>query len=215
MEQFHIGIFFVFALCIVGTFLLGRLFWSKSRRGAYTHLTNEVSSTSDSKIIYSTNKLAKVTVEVDKEIPAEVLSDMSKFYSDYQLENDLRILNESIDLMKTTKNIETFISRYDLAYRTVLTIEQAEKAGVRVYQNYTSSKELLNLKIDLLPEILNSSFIFMKQDAAKLKTEKGKMGRYQKYLELLEQYEYELDMSDVYYNVIELTRNEIQHPQIK
>lgn len=143
------------------------------------------------------------------DVPHEVLKEMKKYYSRIQLLDDIRILQESIELMKSTKNIETFLSRSDLAQRTALTIEQAIMVGIRVKEQFTSSKEVINLKIELLPKLLDESYLKMKQNASKLKTEKGKIGRYQKYLEMLQEYEYELDLSENFEDIISGVKQEI------
>ncbi|WP_337983449.1 hypothetical protein [Lysinibacillus sp. C5.1] len=145
----------------------------------------------------------------ETDVPIETLEQMRKYYTTIQLQDDLRILQESIDLMKSTNNIETFISRSDLAQRTSLTIEQAITAGIHVKEIFTSSKDILSLKTALLPKLLDDSYSKMKQDAFKLKTEKGRMGRFQKYLELLEKHEYDLDISENYENIIHVVRQEI------
>lgn len=145
----------------------------------------------------------------ETDVPIETLEQMRKYYTTVQLQDDLRILQESIDLMKSTNNIETFISRSDLAQRTSLTIEQAIMAGIHVKEIFTSSKDILSLKTALLPKLLDDSYSKMKQDAFKLKTEKGRIGRFQKYLELLEKHEYDLDISENYENIIHVVRQEI------
>ncbi|WP_432703360.1 hypothetical protein [Lysinibacillus sphaericus] len=145
----------------------------------------------------------------ETDVPIETLEQMRKYYTTVQLQDDLRILQESIDLMKSTNNIETFISRSDLAQRTSLTIEQAIMAGIHVKEIFTSSKDILSLKTALLPKLLDDSYSKMKKDAFKLKTEKGRIGRFQKYLELLEKHEYDLDISENYENIIHVVRQEI------
>ena len=46
-------------------------------------------------------------------------------YSEMQVDNDLRILNDCINLMQSTSNLETFFSRYELAIQKSLALEQA------------------------------------------------------------------------------------------
>ncbi|WP_036120836.1 hypothetical protein [Lysinibacillus sphaericus] len=144
-----------------------------------------------------------------REVPQEILRDMKMYYTSIQLENDLRILQESIDLMSTTKNIDTFLNRSDLAHRTSLTIEQAVIAGICVKVSFATPREVLNLKNELLPKVLDDSYLKVKQDASKLKTDKGKIGRYQKYLELLEEKEHDLDVSGNYDDIIHEVKQEI------
>ncbi|QPA56313.1 hypothetical protein [Lysinibacillus sphaericus] len=144
-----------------------------------------------------------------REVPQEILRDMKMYYTNAQLENDLRILQESIELMSTTKNIDTFLSRSYLAHQTSLTIEQAIMAGVFVKGKFTTSRDILNLKNELLPKVLDYSYLKVKQDTSKLKTDKGKIGRYQKYLELLKEKESDLDVSGNYEDIIHEVKQEI------
>lgn len=201
----------VFFLVIISILIgLSLLLWNKStkfnKKQTQTEDGNEDLILDDVDADFSTRTITGV---ITREVPTEILRDMKMVYTSVQLENDLRILQESIDLMKSTNNIETFISRSDLAQRTSLTIEQAIMAGIHVKEIFTSSKDILSLKTALLPKLLDDSYSKMKQDAFKLKTEKGRIGRFQKYLELLEKHEYDLDISENYENIIRVVRQEI------
>lgn len=135
---------------------------------------------------------------------------MQGSYTEIQLQGDFRILEDSISIMKSTKDIETFISRSDLAMRKALTIEQA---GIQ--SNGPSSKEIIDLKIQLLPNVLNAAYIQMNSEALKLKTVKGQLGRYKKFLKYLVDNEYELDLCDNYEEIVSLTRENISNLQIQ
>ena len=155
------------------------------------------------------------SIEVSEtDVPIETLKQMRQYYATVQLQDELRILQESIDIITTTTNIETFISRCELAQRTALTIEQAMMAGIRVKENFISSKEVLDMKIILLPSLLSNSYNKMKQDASKLKTEKGRMGRCQKYLDLLQRHEDELSISEAYFDILETVKLDLYLPNI-
>lgn len=148
----------------------------------------------------------------ETDVPIETLEQMRKYYTTVQLQDDLRILQESIDIINTTSNIETFISRCDLAQSKALTIEQAMMAGIHVKENFITSKEILDMKVILLSSLLSKSYNKVKQDASKLKTEKGRMGRYQKYLDLLQRYEDELSISEAYFDILETVKLDLYLP---
>ncbi|MGE7114965.1 hypothetical protein [Lysinibacillus sp. NPDC047702] len=209
-NKFNIPTIIIFLVIISILIVISLLLWDKStkfnKKQIQTENSNECLQSDDVNFNFSARTIPDVTT---REVPSEILRDMNMFYTSVQLENDLRILQESIDLMKSTNNIETFLSRSDLAQRTSLTIEQAIMAGIHVKEIFTSSKDILNLKTVLLPKLLNESYSKMKKDAFKLKTEKGRIGRFQKYLELLEEHEYDLDISENYEDIIHVVRHEI------
>ncbi|MFY0520924.1 hypothetical protein ACOMCU_24335 [Lysinibacillus sp. UGB7] len=209
-SKFNIPTIVIFSVIISVLIGLSLLLWNKStkfnKKQIQTENGNEDLKLDDVDVDFSIGPITDVTT---REVPTEILRDMKMYYTSLQLENDLRILQESIELMRATKNIETFLSRSDLAQQTSLTIEQAIMAGILVKNRFASSRDILNLKIELLPILLENSYLKVKQDALKLKTDKGKIGRYQKYLELLEEQEYDLDISGNYEDIIHDIRQEI------
>lgn len=206
-NQFNIATIIIFLVIISILIGLALTLWDKSNKfNKALQIENTVECIlNDVDVNYS----IQTTDMSTREVPQEILRDMRTYYSSVQLENDMRILQESIDLMRNTKNIETFLSRSDLAQRTSLTIEQAIMAGVRVKEKFPLSKDILNLKIELLPKLLEASYLKIQHDASKLKTDKGKLGRYEKYLDLLEKQEYELDTSENYEDIIHDIKQEI------
>ena len=199
-----------FAIFIGGSYFIGRFFWRKSKS---TRLKGNKKTFN--KKPKDTNNPIKVSTVSTHETPREILNDMNKFYSTINLQEDLRVLDDSISLMKSTKDIETFTSRSDLAMRKALTIEQARSANVSVPSNVPSSKEVMDLKFQLLPNVLNAAYIKVSNEVTKLKTVKGQLGRYQKFLNYLIDNEYELDLCDNYEEIVTLTQENISNLQIQ
>lgn len=156
------------------------------------------------------NKISRVTVEITTDTPNEVLTEMKNNYSLMQAEGDLKILSDSIELIKSTSNIETFISRFELAQQKALTLEQAVSAGVKIPSKITSFKELNDLKQIYAPKILKEAYEKVKNDASKLKTEKGRLNRYQKFNDLLEENNLFFDEFEEYDEVISSLMKDIK-----
>lgn len=200
-DEMTVGPVIVILLLAIGTFYLGRFLWNKSNRDSYSKTTgiNKVDKTA----------LFKVKSEVIHEPPHEILTEMRKNYSNGAQQGDLRILDDSISIMKSTKDIETFLSRSELALRTSLTLEQAQKADIHVSSNFLSSREIMDLKLMLLPNLLEKAYLKMSNEAAKLKTAKGQIGRYEKFANYLVGHEFELDISSNYERILSLTSEQI------
>jgi hypothetical protein len=191
----HFILFFI----LIGAFgFLGRLTWRKSGR---ILRRNDILTNRQANNIPNGSKIVSVKVKTTRDVPSETLTDMKVHYNNMQIEGDLRILSDSVELLKSTKNIETFISRYELAQRTALTLEQAKTAGIRIPTKFSSSKQLLNLKYELVPQLLQNSFEQMEKAALKLKTTKGQLNRYKKFNDLLIENEFFLEDFDEYLEI--------------
>lgn len=209
MDFLNAGIVVSFLIIGILAIYIGYLFWRRSSIDTMPSKLKNYNKKPKAKVNTINPSLVNVTVKSERELPKHVYRDMPKFYTDMQLQNDLRILEESVHLMKTTKNIETFIGRYELAQRTALTIEQAMAVGIKVNQSFIMSKEILKLRDELIPVLLDNSFAEMKKEASKLKTEKGRLGRYEKFLELLEEHELDFDIYDNYHEIVEELKKEL------
>jgi len=197
-------------LLTIGFVLLGKYLWTiSSRTKSVKKYTNSIKDKHSKPKTLNVGSFAQISVTSTRDIPNETINDMKKYYSNMQLENDLRILEESVNLMIRTENVDTFISRYELAQRTAYTIEQAIVAGFKVKEKFISSKEVLNIKVNELPRVLSSSYKKMKKDAAKLKTDNGKLRRYTEYLNLLKENEYDLDLSANYFDIVDALEKDI------
>ncbi len=115
-------------------------------------------------------------------------------YSEMQVDNDLRILNDCINLMQSTNNLETFFSRYELAIQKSLALEQA---GTNLNPIMTS-QAIMQSKNSNLERILQT--IYEKELTAinGLKTNKGKINRIDKLLETLSNYKADLQSLNNY-----------------
>lgn len=69
------------------------------------------------------------------EVPAETLRDMKKYYTAMQIQNDVRIAQESFQLVQQTTDFDTFFMRLDLAQQKALTLLQAVQAGCKGIPN--------------------------------------------------------------------------------
>ncbi|MBP3448366.1 MAG: hypothetical protein J6K51_05045 [Clostridia bacterium] len=75
-----------------------------------------------------------VTVQTEYEpnaVPDDITKEMRKYYTVMQARRDMEIMAESYKLASTTKNLDTFCMRYELALRKAHTLLQAEQVGVR------------------------------------------------------------------------------------
>lgn len=109
---------------------------------------------------------------------------ISTKYSEMETQNDLRILNDCINLMQTTNNFDTFFSRYELAMKKSSTLESA---GLNINPDITS-QALMQLKNSNLERILQTAYEKELSSINGLKTTKGKINRINKFLETLSKY---------------------------
>lgn len=204
-DDFTFVHFILFAIMVLVFGFFGRITWKKSRSNSVV-----ISKTTKTTNI---GNIASVTVTGIRDVPLETLTDMKHHYNQMQIEGDLRILNDSVKLLKTTKNIDTFVSRYELAQKTALTLEQAKKAKIRIPEKFISSQELLDLRYELVPKLLQDSFNEMKDASQKLKTRNGQLNRWKKYYELLIENDFLLDDFKEYEDIKKLLEKELASSQ--
>jgi len=137
-------------------------------------------------------------------IPGEILDSMRQSYSVQQAENDARIFNDSIHLMKTTVNLETFFDRYELAMQKAQTLTQAQRAGIPLGIKINFTESLMTAKSSILPDLLKKSYAKELTAVNNLKTVNGKMKRIEKYLDLLYTFEdeFEFESNDIYNEIV-------------
>lgn len=129
--------------------------------------------------------------------------------------NDMRIIDESLTIMTRTSNIDTFLSRYDVAMEFALKLEQAKKAGVPITLPDDFSQSLANVKKEALAGVLYRSFDKELDEIKQLKTKRGMLNRidmYQDQLKKMYEYEHEFVEKDTYNDMmykIESLRNNI------
>ena len=148
-----------------------------------------------------------ITATIQKqEVPQQVLHDMQVSYTRQQVSNVMRIIDESLGIMEKTSNIDTFLLRYETAMSHVLTLEQAKKAGIQIALSDNFSNSLVSAKGKALEGVLYRSFQKELDAINKLKTDKGKLNRIEKYQEELKGiYEDELEFiaEDAYNDIIQ------------
>lgn len=122
---------------------------------------------------------------VEQDVPQESLNDMRMTYTGAQAVNDMKIINESLEIMGKTSDIDTFLSRYEIAMKCALTLEQARKAGIPITLQDGFSKSLVSAKNNALAEVLYRSFQKELNGLNELKTDRGKLNRINNYQEKL------------------------------
>ncbi len=132
--------------------------------------------------------------------PEEVLRSMRTAYSPMQAQEDIRILNDCISLLRTTTNLDTFFSRYELALQKIMTLEQAKAAGILMNLPITSDY-VMSLK-GRADEVLQSTYDKELKEIDKLKTADGKKNRIDKFILRLSEYYDEFEFSSTYRNII-------------
>ena len=159
-----------------------------------------------------TNSL-NMTVSFSSTVPPEVLQSMRNSFTLSQAQNCERIIQESLDIIQKTNNLDTFFSRSDLAMQNALTLRQAEQAGVygvhNTYQTYQTIFETIQKKKLLA---LDSSFVSEKEKISKLVKSQTKIKHWEGYLAILDKYmdEYESDFSSEYLEIYSYVKHELK-----
>lgn len=176
------------------------------------HKTQNITQQSTNSSITQQNSDTTKTIQPiiancqNQEIPKETLSSMRMVYTRQQAFNDLRILNESIDIINKTDNIDTFLSRYEMAMRCALTLEEAKKAGVQLAIKEDYSKLLIDMHGKALQSVLYRSLNKELNIISTLESNSGKLNRINKYQQkLISLYEDEIELyaEDTYNDVMQ------------
>lgn len=145
------------------------------------------------------NAISVTTEYIEDPLPDHVIKDMQKCYTVVQAKNDLRIINDCLNLIETTKNLDTFFSRYDLGLQTALTLKQAEQAKVKgvhktqgIPDSFQTAAESQKIRV------LNDYFFTEKEKIENLVTPKAKLNHWKKCVEKLEEYESHYEFDDEY-----------------
>lgn len=166
----------------------------------YTELTEPLSLDHPNKIKTSGQAMNR-RAPSSSPYPPEVLASMRTAYSRSQIDNDIRILNDCINIMNSTSNLETFFSRYETAMQTAFSLQMARDAGIIVNTNITPSY-ISSLK-DRADNVLEAVYAKELKEIQALKTPTGKRNRIDKFLNLLSEYFDEFEFSDVYNNIVD------------
>lgn len=166
-------------------------------------------------IVSTTECLSKhIRIQTENlETPRYVLNSMRDTYTVSQAKNDCRILNDCLDIIEKTKNLDTFFSRYELGMRTALTLRQAGEAGIA-----TATLELPDVFLKAAESqkkrVLMDSFNKEKEKIEKLATVNAREKHWQQYLEKLEQYEDQYILTDneyLYKKIHECVTDYVHH----
>lgn len=115
-------------------------------------------------------------------------------FANIQTQNNLRILQETCNILETTNNLETFFSRFEVGKRIVSDLNN---------RNYLSD---FYKKVNLLKfEVLQKSFKNEEKNISNLKTANAKQKHWESYLALLKKYEeyYMTDYHAEYENIVQ------------
>lgn len=112
-------------------------------------------------------------------------------------QRELEILNDSAQLIETTKNPDTFFNRYDLYMEKLSLLANAEITGrIKVDGESLSAKlKVMNSecqKIDTINSFIDRMWDDTCKKANSLKTETGKQNCYKKFYDTLCKYEYRM-----------------------
>lgn len=146
------------------------------------------------RMFFKNEQSNRTNIEVEKyplQTPPEILNDMKKYYNKLEIPNLLRILEDCKYLVTTSKSIDTVMSRLELGAEKAFTLKQLEK--IKFYKNKPSSDDYLDFFIGQKEELINAclrkAYDDVKLNASQLKTEKGKINRYKKFIESLHKYD--------------------------
>ncbi len=156
---------------------------------------------------------ANMTISFSSAVPPEVLQSMRQSFTFSQAQNCERIIQESLDIIRKTNNLDTFFSRSELAMQNALTLHQAEQAGVSgVHNTYETCQTVFETIQKKKVLALDFSFESEKEKISKLVKPQSKIRHWEKYLEVLDKYmdEYDSDFSSEYLEIYSYIKREIQ-----
>lgn len=114
-------------------------------------------------------------------------------------ENSTRILNDCRNLIHSTYTPDVFFKRYQLAIDSVQNLCKLSQFYPVHPDPNDMYKELIKDKTLLTNDFLDRTWNKVKEDADKLKTEKGKLNRYAKFKEEIEKYYEEMTAESINY----------------
>lgn len=145
-----------------------------------------------SNAMYRSNQNLQSVSSYLPEIPAETLRTMKRYYTAPQIQNDLRIMQESFQLVQQTTDFDTFFMRLELSQQKALTLLQAVQAGCR---GITNKPQLIKNCEAVLSTVQAAKIVFLDNSykkettsAMQLKTKSGQYKRLTAYLERLKSY---------------------------
>lgn len=141
------------------------------------------------------------------------IASMRGSYTLNQAKEHIRILQDCLNIFEKTKNLETFFSRYEYAMQIAMTLDQATKA--RIIPKTSDFPATLMKAVDSQKvRVLRDSFRDQMDKISNLKTDSAKLTHWNRYLELLgqyeDQYEFDLELEAEYISIQERVTSEIQ-----
>lgn len=152
------------------------------------------------------------------EVPPEILRDMKKHYTAVQIQNDVRIMQESFQLVQQTTDFDTFFMRLELSQQKALTLLQAVQAGCRGIANKQQTikgcEAVLSASQAVKTVFLDNSYQKETASAMRLKTQSGQYKRLTAYLERLKSYEDQfMDAEEAYTQTVNALQGMIAQVQ--
>lgn len=133
------------------------------------------------------NKDKKQWIQI--ETPKEQQKELKNRVTKNQIQDSIRIMNDCMSLMKTTKNLDVFFERWELGKQQNLFLKQCEDC--KLYKKKPTSNDYAKFFFNndvLLKLIISKSYIDTIEKAEKLKTESGKAKRISNYFQKLDEY---------------------------
>lgn len=120
--------------------------------------------------------------------------------SEYSAANSLRIFRDSIKIISETANPDTFFSRYEILLREASKIETfSDRFNFYDLDPKTLYQEVQNNKQEQIYHMIVRYWNKTFTEAEKLKTDSGKIKRYEKFYNSLEQYKDEMSEENIRY----------------
>lgn len=211
----------VFVLILTLIFLIPTVLLIRSlRKNASRSRSSSTPNAASSQVYtYNSKPQAKTVSPYLPEVPTETLRDMKKHYGTMQIQNDVRIMQESFQLVQKTTDFDTFFMRLELAQQKALTLLQAVQVGCKGISN---KQELVHGCESVLSNVQNAKMVFLDNSykketasALQLKTKAGQYKRLAAYLERLKSYENQFaDAEEAYRQTVDALQGLIAEYQL-
>lgn len=101
----------------------------------------------------------------------------------------IRIINESVEILNNTRNVETFFSRYELILSQIENLAASEEYASFASQTSSELRERLHIQIDnAIGEVIDKNFQDVLNKICSLKTSKAKVNACEKFFNMLKTY---------------------------
>lgn len=133
-------------------------------------------------------------------VPQSTLTAMKETYTATQINRDIQILKDSVRLINSTSSLETFFSRYELALKKIMSLEQAKQAGIKVSTAITSDYVMsIRRRAD---EVLTLEYQKELKAIETLKTISGKKNRIDRFISKISEFYDEFEFSNTYRSIL-------------